>query len=92
MIAISNFDKDDPKCKNCLIKNFCHGMKCGYMNFLNTGKINVPSDAECVFEHIIYNAMEQIIEFYLKQPVELLKRNLKYMLSILRKKIWYSVS
>ena len=85
LIAIYNFDKDDPKCKNCLIKNFCHGMKCGYMNFLNTGKINVPSDAECVFEHIIYNAMEQIIEFYLKQPVELLKKKFEIYVEYIKK-------
>jgi len=51
LIAMSNFDKTDPKCKGCTIRDFCHGMKCGYMNFINTGKINVPSDAECIFEH-----------------------------------------
>ena len=60
-------------------------MKCGYMNFLNTGKINVPSDAECVFEHIIYNAMEQIIEFYLKQPVELLKKKFEIYVEYIKK-------
>lgn len=41
LIAMSNFDKTDPKCKGCTIRDFCHGMKCGYMNFINTGKINV---------------------------------------------------
>ena len=51
-------------------------MKCGYMNFVNTGKINVPSDAECIFEHIFYEAMVQIVEFYLEQPIEKLREKM----------------
>ena len=33
LIAMSNFDKTDPKCKGAQSENFCHGMKCGYMKF-----------------------------------------------------------
>ena len=76
LIAISNFDKTDPKCKGCTIRDFCHGMKCGYMNFINTGKINVPSDAECIFEHIFYKAMVQILGYYLQQPIEIIREKL----------------
>lgn len=76
LIAMSNFDKTDPKCKGCTIRDFCHGMKCGYMNFINTGKINVPSDAECIFEHIFYKAMVQILEYYLQQPIEIVREKL----------------
>lgn len=76
LIAMSNFDKSDPKCKGCTIRDFCHGMKCGYMNFINTGKINVPSDAECIFEHIFYKAMVQILEYYLQQPIEIVREKL----------------
>lgn len=76
LIAVSNFDKADPKCKDCKIRDFCHGMKCGYMNFINTGKINVPSDAECIFEHIFYQAMVEILEYYLGQPTEMLREKL----------------
>ena len=60
----------------CTIRDFCHGMKCGYMNFINTGKINVPSDAECIFEHIFYKAMVQILEYYLQQPIEIVREKL----------------
>lgn len=73
LIALSNFDKADSKCKDCKIRDFCHGMKCGYMNFINTGKINIPSDAECIFEHIFYESMVQIVEYYLKQPINTLR-------------------
>lgn len=73
---MSNFDKTDPKCKGCTIRDFCHGMKCGYMNYINTGKINVPSDAECIFEHIFYKTMVQILEYYLQQPVEIVREKL----------------
>lgn len=76
LLAVSNFDKTDPKCKDCMIRDFCHGMKCGYMNFVNTGKINVPSEAECIFEHIFYDAMVQIVEFYLEQPLEKLRERM----------------
>lgn len=76
LIAMSNFDKTDPKCKGCTIRDFCHGMKCGYMNYINTGKINVPSDAECIFEHIFYKTMVQILEYYLQQPVEIVREKL----------------
>ena len=74
IIALSNYDKNDSKCKECMIRDFCHGMKCGYMNFINTGKINIPSDAECIMEHTFYDAMVQILEFYLGQSKEVLER------------------
>lgn len=73
LIALSNFDKTDSKSKDCKIRDFCHGMKCGYMNFVNTGKINIPSDAECIFEHIFCEAMVLIVEYYLKQSIDILK-------------------
>lgn len=69
-IAISLFDKYDAKCKGCQIRDFCHGMKCGYMNYLNTGKINVPSDSECYCEQIFYKAVERIVDHYLLQSRE----------------------
>lgn len=85
LIAISNFDKNDPKCKGCTIRDFCHGMKCGYMNFVNTGKINVPSDAECIFEHIFYKAMVQILEYYLQQPIEIVREKLGMYIDYIQK-------
>ena len=85
MIAISNYDKADPKCKECTIRDFCHGMKCGYMNFVNTGKINVPSDAECIFEHVFYEAMVQIMKYYLEQPVDILRQKLGMYVDYIQK-------
>ena len=83
-IAISLFDKHDLKCKECQIKNFCHGMKCGYMNYINTGKINVPSDSECYCEQIFYKAMVQIVDHYLAQPKEKLIHTLDPYISYLK--------
>ncbi len=85
LIAISNYDKADPKCNECTIRDFCHGMKCGYMNFVNTGKINVPSDAECIFEHVFYEAMVQIMKYYLEQPVEILRQKLGMYVDYIQK-------
>ena len=84
LIALSNFDKSDPKCKNCTIRDFCHGMKCGYMNFVNTGKINVPSEAECIFENIFYEAMAKIFEYYLQQPITVLKEKMGFFITYIK--------
>ena len=32
LIAMSNFDKTDPKCKGCTIRDFCHGMNADILN------------------------------------------------------------
>ena len=65
IIALSNYDKNADKCNGCKIRTFCHGMKCGFMNLVNTGKINIPSEAECQCERIFYDAMTRIMEYYL---------------------------
>ena len=67
-IAISNFDKKNTKCLGCKIRDFCQGMKCGYMNLINTGKINIPSNTECLCEQIFYDGIKEIMELYLKRP------------------------
>lgn len=76
IIALSNYDKNADKCIECKIRDFCHGMKCGYMNFVNTGKINIPSESECQCEHIFYDAMTRILEYYLKNFDERIKQKL----------------
>lgn len=79
-LAFLNFDKKDLKCKSCKIRDFCHGMKCGYMNYICTGKINVPSDAECLCEQVFYKAMKKLMEFYLEENGSLAERKLgKYI-------------
>lgn len=73
-IAVSNFDKYNRKCVGCQIRDFCHGMKCGYMNYIRTGKINIPSNEECQCEHVFYDSMVKIMDNYLKSPKEELKK------------------
>lgn len=67
-LSLSYFDKYNRKCVGCHIRDFCHGMKCGYMNFIRTGKINVPTETECLCEKVFYRAMVKIIEHYLELP------------------------
>lgn len=83
-IAMSLFDKHDLKCAECQIKSFCHGMKCGYMNFINTGKVNIPSDSECYCEQIFYKAMERILDHYLIQSKEKLVSTLGQHMSYIQ--------
>lgn len=84
-IAISLFDGKDQKCKECKIKNFCYGMKCGYMNYLLTGKINVPSELTCIVEKIYYPLVMRIVEHLRKQEInqtdDTLGKAVKYLLS-----------
>ncbi len=61
-IAISLYDSEDKKCRSCKIKYFCHGMKCGYMNYLTTGKINVPSETTCVLEKTFFPEVVRVLE------------------------------
>ncbi|HHV26950.1 MAG TPA: radical SAM protein [Tissierellia bacterium] len=61
LLAYSLFDKKHSKCNQCNIQNFCFGMKCGYMNYLCTGKVNIPSKLTCQFEHVYYPIARDLI-------------------------------
>ena len=80
-IAMSNFDKHDTKCLGCNIRDFCQGMKCGYMNFIRTKKINRPSDAECLCEKVFYKAVVKILDHLLLQPIPILEQTLGEFMS-----------
>ena len=54
------YSLEDP-CKECCIRDACHGMKCGYMNYLNTGYINIPSNMTCATERVMYNAVKRAV-------------------------------
>lgn len=45
----------------------------------------VPSDAECIFEHIFYKAMVQILEYYLQQPIEIVREKLGMYIDYIQK-------
>ena len=79
-MAMSKFDKNDTKCLGCNIRDFCHGMKCGYMNFIRTKKINRPSDAECLCEHVFYDAIIKIFNYLLLQPVPIIRQTFGEMM------------
>ncbi len=84
-LAASLFEKSDIKCSGCEIRDFCQGMKCGYMNYINTGKINIPTDAVCFCEQIFYKAIKKIVDYYLLQPKELRKRTLGHYIAYIKK-------
>lgn len=66
-LAIKNFDINKNRCSNCQIMFFCHGMKCGYLNYICTGKINVPSELTCQIEKTFYEELIYILEYFLKE-------------------------
>lgn len=60
------FDLEDSDCNNCKISYACHGMKCGYMNLLNTGSFNRPSKIMCSTEKLLYEFNCRILKELMK--------------------------
>ena len=83
-IAGSLFDQSNDKCEDCKIRDFCHGMKCGYANYIYTGKINIPSDAKCYCEQKFYESLIKIVNYYLSQSKEQLNHALGQYISYIR--------
>ncbi len=83
-IAGSLFNQSNDKCEDCKIRDFCHGMKCGYANYIYTGKINIPSDAKCYCEQKFYESMIRIVNYYLSQSKEQLNHALGQYISYIR--------
>lgn len=50
------------KCAKCKIAYFCNAKKCGFGNFVATGKLNLPSDSVCSIQKIIYKLIYDIIK------------------------------
>ncbi|OXZ38067.1 radical SAM/SPASM domain-containing protein [Finegoldia magna] len=60
-LAYNLYDNNQKKCNDCEYINFCLGMKCGYMNYIVTGSINVPSDTTCIIEKLFYEIVKEIL-------------------------------
>lgn len=68
-LAVSLFNNKNTKCSDCLIKDFCTGMKCGYMNYAKTGAVNIPSDTTCFSEKIYYENVMKVINHIRQQDI-----------------------
>lgn len=53
------------QCIDCKISGFCHGMKCGFLNYMKTGHLNIPSSSLCKMEKVMYKEVKRIIEYIL---------------------------
>lgn len=71
---------DEEKCKDCTIKMFCLGMKCGYLNYIKSSYINVPSDMTCFQENIFYKYVKEIMDVFLFER----KENISFLDSLIR--------
>lgn len=65
-LLYDRYERKDNKCSNCNIRFFCMGMKCGYLNYIKTGKINIPSDLTCFQEKILYKNVCAIFNTFLE--------------------------
>lgn len=75
-IISAKFNPNNTKCRDCKIASFCQGMKCGFMNYIRSGYINVPSNAECQEEHVFYPLVVEIIEHFNSHDSKILKQTL----------------
>ena len=64
----------------CTVKNMCHSMKCGYMNYIKSGFINVPAEIICRQEKLIYPILKDVL-------YELGKKNTLISQKILGKRV-----
>lgn len=62
-LAYSLVDDTYIGCEGCYARNFCLGMKCGYMNYINTGNINIPSNSTCIIEKSFFDIVISILEY-----------------------------
>lgn len=74
------FRKEFRDCLECTVKNMCHSMKCGYMNYIKSGFINVPAEIICRQEKLIYPILKDVL-------YELDKKNILIRQKILGKQV-----
>lgn len=55
------FKKDFRECMSCEAKNMCHSMKCGYLNYIKSGFINIPAEIICKQEKILYPILKEVL-------------------------------
>ena len=60
--SIKNNLSNDINCNNCSINFTCHGRKCGFLNYTQTGYVNKSSNNLCLIEKIIYTKNSKIIK------------------------------
>ncbi len=78
-IAYKLFQKGTTNCSSCKIRDFCHYMKCGYANFVKTGKINIPSKNNCEIEKMYYVLVRDILLHLAEKKYDTLKIYKKYV-------------
>lgn len=71
-------NNNNNKCDKCEISYFCHGMKCGYVNYVNTGYFNSPTQIMCSIEHILLKLNIRVLEYLLKEESNV-KKVLNYL-------------
>lgn len=60
-LAYDLYDKKNNKCDSCEIKDYCFQMKCGYSNYVATGRINIPGEQDCIVEKMYYPIVRDIL-------------------------------
>lgn len=64
----------DSKCRLCEIRFACIGARCGFKNYMLTGKFNLPSNNLCNLEKILYKHNEIVfMEMYYRKEERFLQ-------------------
>lgn len=50
------------KCEHCNIAHFCHGRRCGYMNYVATGLLTISNEFTCRHEQMLFDVVSSFVE------------------------------
>lgn len=72
--TIRSHVKENKKCQNCKIAFTCSGRKCGFLNYLQTGYMNISVEALCMEQKILYRHNYYVMkQLYQKKHPRLMK-------------------
>lgn len=78
MPVITSCMKKDTECLKCDIAFYCHYMKCGYANYLNTGFFNLPSTQNCAIQKTTYKIVESVFDYIATFKPQMLSKYISY--------------
>lgn len=76
----------ESSCKGCEIAFTCSGAKCGFLNYIKTGFLNLNHDTTCKLQTIIYRHNKKVIEemyrMYCPKLMKLFKNAIEYQIPL----------
>lgn len=78
MRMVSENMKNNTRCDECEIAFYCQYMKCGYINYINTGYYNLPDEVHCKIQKITYPIVKRIFDYLILNRPQVIKPLVDY--------------